>query len=91
MHELWPRTRYIRLRRYARKPQSFGYISNKSSGARRKCDELGIQLLGDIPLHSQICTDADAGKPTVVASPDSSQAQAFTRIMERLHAELALS
>jgi ATP-binding protein involved in chromosome partitioning len=65
-------------------------MSNINPGARRKCDELGIQLLGDIPLHPQICRDADAGKPTVVANPESPQAPAFTKIMERLHTELGL-
>ncbi len=64
--------------------------SNVTIGARRKCDELGMQLLGDIPLHPQICLDADAGKPTVVATPDSPQARAFMKIAERLHTELEL-
>ena len=57
-------------------------------GARRKCDELGIRLLGDIPLHPQICTDADAGKPTVVASPDGPQAEAFRLIADQIAASV---
>ena len=61
-----------------------------ATGARRKCDELGIELLGDISLHPRICTDADAGKPTVVADPESSQAQSFIKIMDRLRTELGL-
>ncbi|TKA49136.1 hypothetical protein B0A54_01212 [Friedmanniomyces endolithicus] len=51
-------------------------------GVRKKCDQLGINLLGDIPLHARICHDADAGKPTVVADPDGSQAQAFHELMK---------
>ncbi|KAK5113343.1 hypothetical protein LTR62_003442 [Meristemomyces frigidus] len=50
-------------------------------GARRKCEELGVELLGDIPLHAQICQDADRGKPTVVGSPEGPQARAFTEVM----------
>lgn len=45
---------------------------------------MGIKLLGDIPLHPQICSDADSGKPTVVASPDGPQAQSFSTIAKRL-------
>ena len=55
-----------------------------STGARRKCEELKITLLGDIPLHSQICADADAGRPTVVSHPDGVQAEAFRRIAGQL-------
>jgi ATP-binding protein involved in chromosome partitioning len=47
-------------------------------------------LLGDIPLHPQICSDADAGKPTVVGSPDSPQAEAFTKLARELKATLGL-
>ena len=57
-------------------------------GARRKCEEIGIKLLGDIPLHPQICTDADAGRPSVVANPESSQAQAFRSIADQLKVAL---
>ncbi|KAK4549329.1 hypothetical protein LTR36_006326 [Oleoguttula mirabilis] len=59
-------------------------------GARKKCQELGINLLGDIPLDAQICRDADNGKPTVVASPEGSQAQAFTNIAAELASKLGI-
>ncbi|KAK5166908.1 uncharacterized protein LTR77_007637 [Saxophila tyrrhenica] len=59
-------------------------------GAKRKCAELGIKLLGDIPLHPQICTDADAGRPTVVANSEGPQAQAFTTLVRQLKAELGV-
>ncbi|KAM0723501.1 hypothetical protein Q7P37_000488 [Cladosporium fusiforme] len=59
-------------------------------GAKKKCAELGIKLLGDIPLHPQICSDADAGKPTVVGSPKSPQAQAFTKLAQDLRTQLGL-
>ena len=51
---------------------------------------MGITLLGDIPLHPNICTDADAGKPTVVAQPGSPQAEAFTAIGKRLMLDLGI-
>jgi hypothetical protein len=34
--------------------------------------------------------DADSGKPTVVASPGSAQAEAFTSILKQLKAELSI-
>lgn len=66
------------------------YVLTKRTGAKKKCEELGITLLGDIPLHPQICSDADAGKPTVVGSPDSPQAEAFTKLARELKATLNL-
>ena len=68
-----------------------GYaFANKMTGVKKKCEELGITLLGDIPLHPQICSDADAGKPTVVGSPNSPQAEAFTKLARELKATLGL-
>lgn len=64
--------------------------TDRFSGAKKKCDELGITLLGDIPLHPQICSDADSGKPTVVGSPDSPQAEAFTKLARELKSTLGL-
>lgn len=51
---------------------------------------MGITLLGDIPLHPQICADADSGKPTVVSSPDGPQAQSFGKLADQLIAELGI-
>jgi len=51
---------------------------------------LGLELLGDIPLHAQICHDADMGKPTVVASPNGPQAEAFLKIATGLMTTIGL-
>ena len=45
---------------------------------------MDIALLGDVPLDSQICADADAGRPTVVSHPDGVQAEAFRKIADQL-------
>ena len=45
---------------------------------------MGIKLLGDIPLSPRICTDADVGKPTVVADPNGPQAMAFKNIADEV-------
>ncbi|KAI6813616.1 P-loop containing nucleoside triphosphate hydrolase protein [Hortaea werneckii] len=85
----------------------FGMVQNMSSftctgcgqnhdifgldGAKKKCEQIGVNLLGDIPLHPQICSDADTGKPTVVASPEGPQSKAFTKIAQELISKLNLN
>ena len=59
-----------------------------SEGVSKKCGELGIKLLGDVPLHASICEDADRGKPTVVAEPDSVRAQVFKDLAAGLRKDL---
>ena len=41
-------------------------------------------LLGDIPLHLSIRETSDDGKPIVISSPDSSQAQAYKLIAKEV-------
>ncbi|THX10096.1 P-loop containing nucleoside triphosphate hydrolase protein [Aureobasidium pullulans] len=57
-------------------------------GVIKKCDEMDIKLLADIPLHPSICEDADRGKPTVVAEPDSARAQVFKDLAADLRKQL---
>jgi len=60
-----------------------------SEGVRKKCAEMDIELLGDIPLHPRVCEDADRGMPTVVAEePDSARAKAFSDIANRIRNDL---
>ncbi|KAI4137704.1 MAG: hypothetical protein LQ341_005022, partial [Variospora aurantia] len=54
-----------------------------SEGVNKACEKHDVPFLGDIPLHASICDDADRGKPTVVAEPESPRAKAFTAIAER--------
>ena len=39
----------------------------QSTSLENKMLEMGIQVLGEVPLDPQICYDADNGKPTIVA------------------------
>jgi ATP-binding protein involved in chromosome partitioning len=55
-----------------------------TDGVKRTCEELGIKFLGDVPLHPRICRDADDGKPTVVAEPDSERAKSFRDIADQV-------
>jgi ATP-binding protein involved in chromosome partitioning len=51
-------------------------------GVRREAERMKINMLGDIPLTRQICTDSDNGKPTVVADPSSKLSLAYLGIAE---------
>ena len=55
-----------------------------SDGVIRACETHNISLLGDIPLDAKICDDADRGKPTVVAEPESERAKAFAGIAGKI-------
>ena len=43
------------------------------AGLESKCKELGVELLGDIPLDAAICEDADNGVPTIVSEERTGQ------------------
>lgn len=47
-------------------------------GAKRLADELGVNLLGQIPLVEDICKQSDAGEPIALA--DSIEGQAFRKL-----------
>ena len=49
---------------------------------RGMCEERGISMLAEIPLHGRICEDADRGKPTVVAEPEGERARVFMDLAE---------
>lgn len=59
-------------------------------GARRLATEVGMTLLGQVPLVRSIREHADQGKPTVVAEPTSKVTRLYHEIARRLAAQLAL-
>ncbi len=52
----------------------------RAGGGRRTADELGVPLLGDVPIDPRVAECGDAGTPTVLANPDSEVAKAFGEI-----------
>ncbi len=58
-----------------------------SGGGQRLADELGVPLLGQVPLQPDMAGLADRGQPIVVAAPDSPAARALRAITERVKAE----
>ena len=55
-----------------------------SGGGARLAVELGVPLLGQIPLYPPVLTGGDTGLPIVVAEPDSAAAIALTNTAERI-------
>ncbi|HEU5040409.1 MAG TPA: Mrp/NBP35 family ATP-binding protein [Gemmatimonadales bacterium] len=55
-----------------------------SGGGRRLAEELGVPLLGSVPLQPQLAELADSGQPIVVAQPASPAAAALRAIAEEL-------
>jgi len=60
-----------------------------AGGGERMAAQYGVQLLGSLPLDTRIREEADGGKPTVVAAPDSTRAKAYCELARRTAGELA--
>ena len=55
-----------------------------SGGGERLAKELGLPLLGQIPLYPRVLEGGDQGQPIVVAEPTSSAARALVQMAERV-------
>ncbi len=55
-----------------------------AGGAEKMCKDYGTELLGALPLDIHIREQADSGKPTVVADPDSRVAEIYRAIARRV-------
>ena len=53
-------------------------------GARREAAALGIEFLGEVPLHIDIRETSDSGRPIVVSKPDSEHARTYQAIAARV-------
>ncbi len=56
-------------------------------GGKRLADELGVPLLGEVPLSPGLAEAADQGRPALVADPGSIASLALLSVAERVHAE----
>lgn len=59
-------------------------------GVERACEREGIEFLGDVPLHKEICDDADRGLPTVVSEPRSERGRLFMELARRVGIRVGL-
>jgi ATP-binding protein involved in chromosome partitioning len=65
------------------------HIFGAGGGARMAAD-YGVKLLGELPLDARIREEADGGRPTVVAAPDSARARAYLQMARRTGGALAV-
>ncbi|KAK4249567.1 P-loop containing nucleoside triphosphate hydrolase protein [Corynascus novoguineensis] len=56
----------------------------------KMCEDNGIELLGDVPLHPNIGEDGSRGKPTVAAEPESERAKVFMDVARKLATKVGL-
>jgi ATP-binding protein involved in chromosome partitioning len=59
-----------------------------AGGGQELADELGVPLLGQLPLVTALREGGDEGKPITVADPESESAKAFHAIATRIATEL---
>src|SRR3546814_10668957 len=64
------------------------YIFGEGGGARM-AQTYSVELLGQLPLNTSIRQQADDGRPTVLAAPDSDIAQRYRDIARRAAAQIA--
>jgi ATP-binding protein involved in chromosome partitioning len=57
-----------------------------SGGGQRLADEVGVPLLGQVPLHPPVGEGGDTGLPIVVADPGCSAAQRLSDVATRIAA-----
>jgi ATP-binding protein involved in chromosome partitioning len=60
-----------------------------SGGGQRLAEEIGVPLLGSIPLQPRLAELADAGQPILIASPDSPAAASLRDVAEQLRLKTA--
>ncbi|MBC7983186.1 MAG: iron-sulfur cluster carrier protein ApbC [Candidatus Obscuribacterales bacterium] len=61
-----------------------------AGGGRRMAEQYAVDLLGELPLDIRIREQADGGRPTVVAEPDSNLGRAYIDFARRTAARLSL-
>ena len=57
-------------------------------GAKLTAEELGCDFLGEIPLHISLRETSDAGTPIMTVSPSTPQAEAFSKIANKIKARV---
>jgi ATP-binding protein involved in chromosome partitioning len=58
-------------------------------GGKSLCEQYGTEFLGALPLDMQIRMQADGGAPTVVASPDGTNAKLYRDLALKVAAKIA--
>jgi ATP-binding protein involved in chromosome partitioning len=62
-----------------------------SGGGEKIAADLGVPLLGCVPLETSVREGGDQGVPIVVQFPDSASAQALKAISQQLAAKVSMA
>jgi ATP-binding protein involved in chromosome partitioning len=62
-----------------------------SGGGEKMAAELGVKLLGQIPLEILLREGSDRGLPIVLDRPDSASAQALMAIAQQIAAQVSIA
>jgi ATP-binding protein involved in chromosome partitioning len=54
-------------------------------------EDLGIPMLGEVPIDTRVRVGGDEGQPIVASAPDSPAAQAFLEVAGRVAAQVSIS
>jgi ATP-binding protein involved in chromosome partitioning len=57
-------------------------------GAHKEAERLGVEFLGEVPLHMTIRERSDAGLPVVATEPDGPHAKIYREIAQRVLAQI---
>jgi ATP-binding protein involved in chromosome partitioning len=60
-----------------------------SGGGRKAAKELGVALLGEIPINTQIRIGSDTGKPIVILNPEAEQSKIIRQMTRSMAAQLS--
>ena len=60
-------------------------------GAKAEAETLGVPFLGGVPLHVDIRTTSDSGKPITASDPQSLHAQIYRELAAKAWAELEIA
>ncbi len=57
-------------------------------GAKKTAETMGVDFLGEIPLHMDIRQNSDSGTPIVISKPDSPHTKAYKEIAEKIKSKI---
>lgn len=61
----------------------------RAGGGQRLATEIGVPLLGELPIDPRVAECGDTGEPMVRRHPDSPVAKAYQKLAERVIAEMS--
>jgi ATP-binding protein involved in chromosome partitioning len=67
------------------KTEIFGH-----GGGRKMAEELGIPLLGEVPIDTRVRSGGDEGAPIVSAAPEAPAARAFADVAGKVAAQISI-